>query len=225
MNYRNLQRYHLAYQMFFIGAVLLTSSIIAIGQTNVSVAPIKMNVLYIGVDNPVSVAASGGTDDKVTVSINGGGGTVAKIDAGLYNVRVTNATDNCVMNVYVDGKLTGTSNFRVRNLPEPKATIGGFISGSYITADALRSKSGVGVYIENFPFEIKYEVIGFTVVLPDDKGGIKSVDCQGSLFSAEAKQYMNQYLKAGDIVTIEKILVKNDSGREIKLPSLMYNIK
>ena len=36
-----------------------------VGQANASIALDKMNVLYIGVDNPVTIAASGGGDDKV----------------------------------------------------------------------------------------------------------------------------------------------------------------
>ena len=36
-----------------------------VGSANASIALDKMNVLYIGVDNPVTIAASGGGDDKV----------------------------------------------------------------------------------------------------------------------------------------------------------------
>ena len=36
-----------------------------VGQANASIALDKMNVLYIGVENPISVAASGGGDDKI----------------------------------------------------------------------------------------------------------------------------------------------------------------
>ncbi|HEY6504832.1 MAG TPA: gliding motility protein GldM, partial [Chitinophagaceae bacterium] len=57
-----------------------------VGQANASIALDKMNVLYIGVDNPVSVAASGGGDDKIQVSINNG--TLTKTGPGKYNARV-----------------------------------------------------------------------------------------------------------------------------------------
>ena len=43
-------------------------------MANASIALDKMNVLYIGVDNPITIAASGGGDDKVQASITGGGG-------------------------------------------------------------------------------------------------------------------------------------------------------
>jgi hypothetical protein len=55
---------------------------------------------------------------------------VSIISTGLYNVRVTAPTDECLMKVYVDDKLMGTSSFRVRNLPVPIGTIGGFSSAA-----------------------------------------------------------------------------------------------
>jgi hypothetical protein len=189
-----------------------------------SVAPVKMNVLYIGVDNPVSVAASGADDSKVTISVVGGGGTVSKLDAGLYNVRVTTQTNECIVSVFVDGRLTGTTKFRVRLLPHPAATVGGFTSGATVAADALRKQSGVGVFVMNSPFDAKYEVLGFTLVLPGEKGAINTVECEGNVFSPKAKEYLEQYAKPGDIVTIENIRVKGPEG-ELKLPSLLYNVK
>jgi hypothetical protein len=207
---------------------LITTSLclltILVSAQTFSVAPVKMNVLYIGVDNPISVAASGADDSRVTISVVGGGGTVSKLDTGLYNVKVSTQTNECVVSVFVDGQLTGSTKFRVRLLPHPSATVGGLTSGATISADALRKQSGVGVYLMNSPFDIKYEVVGFTLVLPGEKGTINTVECEGNVFSPKAKEYLDRYAKPGDIVTIENIRVKGPDG-QIKLPALMYNIK
>jgi hypothetical protein len=192
---------------------------------NVAVAPVKMNVLYIGVDNPVSVAASGASDDKVTVAVTGGGGAVSKIDKGLYNVRVTTVSDECLLNVYVDGNLVGTSRFRVHRLPVPLGTVGGRSSGEVITADAFRAQKGVGLYIKDFPFNVTYEVIGYTFTVDTEKGDVQAADCEGAQFSATAKQYIDQYVRPGRTVTIDRIRAKDPAGRELKLPALVYYIK
>src|SRR5688500_16828639 len=117
----NLQTAHLSSKLFLFVFILLTASIYSAAQTSVAVAPNKMNVLYIGVDNPVSIAAYGATDDKVAVSISGGGGAISKLDAGSYVVRVAQVTDDCTIQVNVDGKPVGSSKFRVRSLPHPMA--------------------------------------------------------------------------------------------------------
>ena len=46
----------------------------------------KMNVFYIGVDNPVSISSGTGWD-KTNVTMTGG--TLNKVGTGKYNVRVT----------------------------------------------------------------------------------------------------------------------------------------
>ena len=98
-----------------------------VGSANASIALDKMNVLYIGVNNPVTIAASGGGDDKVNVSITGGGGSISKVGAGKYIVKVSQQSDDCRINVSVDGKVVGASQFRVRQIPGAQATVGGFI--------------------------------------------------------------------------------------------------
>ena len=57
-----------------------------VGQANASIALPKMNVLYIGVDNPVNIAASGGAE-QLQVSISGGGGSITG-SRGNYIARV-----------------------------------------------------------------------------------------------------------------------------------------
>lgn len=188
-------------------------------------APSKMNVLYIGVDNPVSVAAANGTDSQTTVTIEGGGGTIEKSSAGVYNVRVNQPSDQCVIKVFVGGKEVGTSSFRVRSLPTPMPTIGGYPSGESISFAALQSQAGLGAYIKDFPFDVRYKITGFTLKVEDNAGNIKTVDCESALFTAEAKQLLAQYAKPGTSITLEKIRAMGPSEKEAMLPVLVYRIK
>jgi hypothetical protein len=215
----------IASKLLLIALFIFFGSTATIAQTNIAVAPNKLNLLYMGIDNPVSIAASNSSDDKVTVSISGGGGTISRIGTGLYNVRVSEATDECVIGVYVDGKLAGTSIFRVRNLPAPSGTVGGVMSGANISSSFFQTQKGLGIYVINFPFEVRYEVVGYTFSVDNDKGDVKSVDCEGSYFSSTAKEYINQYVKPGRTVTIDNIRVKDAGGKEWKVPSLVYFIK
>ena len=221
MNLNNLQQT----KSFFIATALLSCSVSSIGQKTVAVAPNKMNVFYIGVDNPISVAASGSSDDMVTVAINGGGGSISKLSAGSYIVRVEQPTDDCTVQVNVDGKTVGTSTFRVRSLPHPLATIGGFSSGDHVLAADFRKNAGFGLYLKDFPFEVKYEVLSYKFTTDDDKGNIKTAYSEGASFSPEAKQYIDQYVKPGKIITIDNIRIKGSNGKAWKIPSLVYYIR
>ncbi len=196
-----------------------------VGQANASIALDKMNVLYIGVDNPVTIAASGGGDDKVKPTISGGGGSLTKVGAGKYIARVNSVTDKCIITVTVDGKTAGASEFRVRTIPQSQAYVGGQPSGANITAGAFRAQGGVGAGIKDFPFDLKYEVVSYTFTCDTDDGDIISVNGTGNTFSGPVRQAIDRQVKANKLVTIDNIRVKGPDGRTTSAPSLIYYIK
>jgi gliding motility-associated protein GldM len=194
-----------------------------VGQSATAISLTKMNVLYIGVDNPVSIAASGGAE-QLNPSIVGGGGSLTKVGPGQYIARVNSVTDDCRIVVNVAGKVAGQQVFRVRTIPDPVATVGGYSSGDNIAAGAFRAQGGVGAYIKDFPFELKYSVTGFTVTGETDDGDLIEAQSQGNTWSAQAKNVVNR-VKAGQTITIDNIRAMGPDGRSRKLPSLVYYIK
>lgn len=196
-----------------------------VGQANASIALDKMNVLYIGVDNPITIAASGGGDDKVVPSIVGAGGTIRKVGNGKYIVRVAQQSDDCKISVNVDGKLAGVSQFRVRRIPSPVATIGGFASGENIPAGTFRAQGGVAAWIKDFPFDLKYTVTQFTISTDSDEGDIVEAIVTGNAFDAKAQALIRQHVKSGKTVYIDGIRAIGEDGENRKIPSLVYYIK
>jgi len=195
-----------------------------VGQASASIALDKMNVLYIGVDNPVTIAASGGGDDRIQPSIVGGSGSIKKVGNGKYIVNVGSVTDDCKISVSVDGKLAGVSQFRVRTLPAPVATVGGYASGDNVIAGAFKAQAGVGAYVKDFPFDLKYSVTEFMLVTYDENGDLIEAPCKGNMWSAKAAQVIRG-LKAGDLVSIEGIKAVGPDGRQQKLGAIYYNLK
>lgn len=195
-----------------------------VGSANASIALDKMNVLYIGVDNPITIAASGGGDDKVQATISGGGGSLTRVGNGKYIARVSSVTDNARITVTMDGKVSGASEFRVRTIPEAQAYVGGKPSGENIAAGAFKAQGGVGAGIKNFPFDLEYNVVSFTFTTDSDDD-IVSIPVTGAAFSGAVRNAMNQHVQAGRMVTIDDIRVKGPDGRTTKAPSLVYYIK
>jgi gliding motility-associated protein GldM len=195
-----------------------------VGQSSASIALDEMNVLYIGYDNKVSIAASGGGDDKVSVVISGGGGSLQKLGGGHYIAKVNSVTDDCKITVSVDGKTAGVSQFRVRTIPQPVGTVGGYASGDNVNAGAFKAQTGVGAYIKDFPLNLKYGVTSFTITAENAEGDIDEAPCTGNLWSPKA-QGMIRNLIAGRTVTIDNIRATGPDGRSQKLPSLVYYIK
>ena len=196
-----------------------------VGSANASIALDKMNVLYIGVDNPVSIAASGGGDDKVQATISGGNGSLSRVGNGKYIARVGSVTDNCVITVSVDGKVAGSAQFRVRTIPQAQAYVGGQPSGANISAGAFKAQGGVGAGIKDFHFELSYDVVSFTFTCDTDDGDIVSVPSGGAAFTGAVRSAINTHVKADKLVTIDNIRVRGPDGRTSPAPSLIYYIK
>ncbi|HRG82512.1 MAG TPA: gliding motility protein GldM [Chitinophagaceae bacterium] len=187
-----------------------------------SVALEEMNVLYIGWNNKIRVAAGTG-DEKIQVSIAGGGGSLQKTGPGSYIATVTSPTNDCKINVTADGK-TSSFNYRVRNIPDPVATVGGVASNENMAAGQFRNQPGVSAYIKDFPLDIKYSVTSFTITMDDENGDIKEASCQGNTWCPAALNIVRS-AAPGRMVTIDNIRAVGPDGKNRKIPGLVYYIK
>jgi gliding motility-associated protein GldM len=195
-----------------------------VGSANASIALDEMNVLYIGYDNKVTIAASGAGDEKVNAVLSGGGGSLNKLGGGRYIAKVNTVTDDAKITVSVDGKVVGVSQFRVRTIPDPVATIGGVMSNENMTAGQMKAQTGVGAYIKDFPLKLQYTVVSFTISADNADGDIEEAPCTGNTWSPRALSIIKN-LTSGRTVTVDNIRAQGPDGRVRKIPGLVYYIK
>jgi gliding motility-associated protein GldM len=130
----------------------------------------KMNVLYIGVDNPMSISVPGVAHTNVKTSVNGGGVILkpdAKLGAGHWIATATTQGEaTFTVNADFGGKsqVMGTAKYRVKRLPTPVAMIGGSKGGS-ISKSALAAQSAIIPVMENFDFELFPRITGFRMTM------------------------------------------------------------
>src|SRR5690606_28274312 len=118
-----------------------------------------VKVLYVGLDNPISIGGGSGTNaSNLKVSISQGTITGSN---GRYIARVTTpGTATITVN---DGKKTTSFDFRVRTVPTPTAMVGNSRGGRMRVND-FKAQSGVRAELENFVFEgIKFTVTSYTI--------------------------------------------------------------
>ena len=115
----------------------------------------KMNVFYIGVDNPVTISSGTGWD-KTSVSMTGG--TISGSGSNR-TVRVS-AAGAASITVSAEGK-SNKFDFRIKRIPDPVFKVGdGKIrmpSVSFKAQDYCRAE------LEYFDFDTKYSVVSATV--------------------------------------------------------------
>lgn len=197
------------------------------------VSPTKMNVFYIGVDNPVSISAAGVPTSSLRSSISGGGQSTLNpgTGAGNYMVRVTTPASEAnpakiSVSATIDGKnlSMGTSNFRVKYIPDPLPTIGG-LKGSSVPASTMRPQQGVIALLENFDFKAKFNVVSFRLLYLKPRQDPKVFNTKGPRFSGEMLKKCIKVCGPGDRIIADDIIVVGPDKRRRKLNPVTYGIR
>jgi gliding motility-associated protein GldM len=195
-----------------------------VGVSSLSVSPTKMNVLYIGVPNPIDITASGVPAEKLNVSISGGSITRAGA-AGSYIAQVKSpGTVNITVTANVDGqsKNLGSKQFRVKRVPDPVAKVAGKREGT-VTKAELAAQAGVKADLENFDFDMKFNIVSFKVSATI-KGFSQDATANSAAFTAQQKQIISQ-VPSGGKVYIEDIKAKGPDGSIRSLGTIAFKIK
>lgn len=175
-------------------------------KSGVVVSPTKMNVLYRGVKNPISVSVPGVAPELVKPSLQGG--TLkpdSKAGKGNYIAEVKGgAKAKVIVSAEVDGKQRkmGEFEFRVKDVPPPVATIAG-TKGGLISPNRLAAAPTVIPKMENFDFELFFKVTKFDLVYQVGTDLITK-PVNGSKIPADAVAQIKR-LKKGSRVYIENI--------------------
>lgn len=184
---------------------------------NISFDAVK--VLYIGLDNPVSVGGgSGSSADKLRVSIDNG--FVTSQGKGKFIVRV-NRPGDATMTIS-DGKSTIQEKVRVKSVPPPVAMVGASKGGRMRVSD-FKAQSGVRAELENFIFEgVRFSVTGYTITF--NGAGFpefmyKAVS--GNSFAA-ARQLIER-ARPGTTITIDEIKASGPGGTRTLAP-IAFNL-
>ncbi|MEX1201731.1 MAG: GldM family protein [Ferruginibacter sp.] len=115
----------------------------------------KMNVFYIGVDNPVTIGSPTGWD-RTNVSMTGG----SISGSGSKRLVKVSVLGNASITVSVEGR-PSTFAFRVKKIPDPIFKVGdGKIRMQSVV---FKQQSFCRAELENFDFDLKFNIVSATV--------------------------------------------------------------
>jgi gliding motility-associated protein GldM len=157
-----------------------------VGQPSVNVSADKMNVFYIGVDNPISVAAAGVSSNDVGVSGSGSGISLTPNGKSSYIVKVQAQGEASIkVNDKKGGKQLGEFKFRVKKIPDPVAKIGNKTGGGFGSGE-MKAQLGIMPVLENFDFEAKCEVISFRLYYTKKRQDPQDIPVTGGRFTGQS---------------------------------------
>ena len=159
----------------------------------------KMNVVYRGLDNPISVSLPGVGANNISVSATGGklskNGAGYMMRPGKAKTAVVNVSAKLSSGKTVNSKAT----FRIKDIPSAM----GSVRGQYGTVRMPKSglaNSPISAGLPDFMFDLKLQVNSFKIKVP----GQLTIIVKGSRLNASAKQKL-QKAKRGDIINIYDI--------------------
>jgi len=202
------------------------SSEYTVGKASLVVSPTKMNVFYIGVDNPVEVSVPGIPPGNVSPFLSGGGSIRRK--GSTYVVRVKGPQGKKVRvgaNAKLDGKNKnmGSKEFRVKKVPDPTAKVGGRRGGT-VAKNWLAAQTGVSAVLENFDFDLRFKVVSFNLSAQAKGGYVQDARSNSARFTA-AQQNLLRGVQSKRKVYVEDIKAKGPDGTVRDLGSLTFKIR
>ncbi len=199
-----------------------------------TVSATMMNVLYAGIDNPISISVPGVPMSQISATMTGGSLTrsgdhwVARPTAVGSNAKLT-------VTATIDGRPTTVANteFRVRKLPDPtafiaykdaKGNIDHYKGGRPFAKSLLMQADGLSAAIDDGLLDTPFKVTGFETVIFDSMGNAMPEVSNGAQFSARQKQAF-QRLGRGKRFYISRIKAVGPDGitRELSPMEIIVN--
>lgn len=204
-------------------------------EPTATVSANMMNVLYAGIDNPISISVPGVANNGVTATMSNGTLT-RKGDSWI--AHPAKVGENAVLTVVADmnGKKTevNRTEFRVRKLPDPTPYIsykdaeGNTVhyrgQGRGIAKALLMQAPGLEAAIDDDLLNIAFKVLSFETVTFDSMGNALPEVSDGNKFSSRQKAQL-QRLKRGNRIYVSRVKAVGPDGitRELAPLEIIIN--
>lgn len=194
-------------------------------QGGATISADAMNVLYIGLENPISIAVAGYTPNDIQAGISGG--TLTRNAKG-WIAKVT-APGKAIISASVkmkDGSVRkmGEQTYRIKQVPKPESMFGALESGNYPAA-ALLGQNMITAALPNFVFEgVKFTVTKYACAYVPRRGNAEFFAGTGAGITSQLKGAITR-AKKGDKVLVDEIMAIGPGGITKKLSPIVITIQ
>jgi gliding motility-associated protein GldM len=197
-----------------------------VAKPSAVVSPDKMNVFYIGLDNPVSVSAPGIAAEKIKVQMSSG----SIKSAGAPGKYIVNVTQSGTIKVTIfgedeKGKSTqlGQSEFRCKRVPTPKAKFAGK-SGGNVPRAQLTAADKVFAALEDFDFNTTFNINHFKLYVAKPRQDAQIMETSNNMLTAPMKAALAG-CTAGTKVYFDEIFATGPDGIKRPLDPIIFTIQ
>ena len=169
----------------------------------------KMNVVYRGISNPMTISIPGIADNKVKASAPG----LRRVRGSNYSMTPGKGREISIRAsaILPDGQNISTSTkFRIKDIPAPAATVRG-LNGIISLNKSDLEISTIGGKLLDFDFDIKLQTVSFKFKVP----GKPTITVRGNKLDSRAKTALKG-AKRGQSVQIFDVVVRNPKSPNYK---------
>lgn len=210
------------------------SSAYTVIEPMATISPTMMNVLYAGIDNPISISVPGVPMGDVQATMTNG--TLSR-SGNRWTARPGKVGTEAVISVSarLDGhtQTVGSMTFRVRKLPDPSPFITVMDAQGNptryrgapkkISKAALMASDGLGAAIDDDLLDVKYSVVSFSTVFFDSMGNAMPEVSDGASFSPRQKEQFRR-LRPGRTFFISEVKAKGPDGITRDIPPMQVSV-
>jgi gliding motility-associated protein GldM len=190
------------------------------------VSPTMMNVLYSGLENPVSVSVPGVAQKDIDVSFDGPGAIEKKAD-GSYVVHVKGrGAAKVKVSARIGGSIVnmGEQDFRVKRMPDPITTLDGAYLGGSIRINDLRSTKGVVAKLVDFDYPAHFKIDEYTATYRSVDGTLIKETIKGPLYNSTIRNIIDKRIRKGEALFLDDIYAIGPDGEKRKLTPIAFLI-
>ncbi len=196
-----------------------------VGERFANVAATAMNVIYIGVDNPISIGAAGVPSESIKVTSKDI--QLKKISPFKYMATATRPTDNAIISVSGEGLKKTDFVFRIKKISDPVPILGAGPNktGGTMGNATFKAQLGIGTMLSGFEWDINCVVQEYEVTRQAKMTDPVSAKNARGKYVGQAKRLVQQ-ARPGDIYYFDNIKVRCP-GDEVsrRLPSIVFKIR
>lgn len=194
-----------------------------VAPTSLSVSATKMNVFYIGVDNPVSISAGGVSPNQISASITNGTITRAGNEWVVRPATPGKASVGVTAKLGDKQKNMGAVEYRVKNVPDPVAYIANS-NGGAVSKDMVMAAGGIIPRMPaDFEFNLNFVITSFKFS-GNRKGDVIDYPGNGNVLTAQMKDFIRG-ARRGEKIILEDIYAKGPDGKTRKLNSIVITLQ
>ncbi|GAB3920904.1 type IX secretion system motor protein PorM/GldM [Mucilaginibacter myungsuensis] len=194
---------------------------LTVARPSATISPTKMNVLYIGVENPLSISAPGVPVGSIRASISGAGGDLSGSGGG-YSATVRSIGTAKITVSDDKGHVLGAMDFRTKRIPPPKAQFAGKNGGSISAANA-RAQDRLFAVLEGFDFAAKYSITRFQMYVAKRGQDLIQKTNTGAELSGDVKALLNT-VTPGSLIYFEGIIAVGPDGIQQEIDPIAIKV-